>query len=192
MSHKIVIFTSSTPCFVRNRCCWQIVLFVNFIKDKFIPVVWRLTIPIFGHETSRREQVRRHEELAQRERALRETHVKSIHEVEELERAQEMRIDEFSRHELRESEATFQELTSQKQELQDRVNFMNDSREFQDVESICSGKLSHVPSQPASVPSPCGMLSRDQSLRPDTWNLLGTLGNVFGSSLRQSVAEFLG
>ena len=29
--------------------------------------------------------------------------------------------------------------------------------------------LSHVPSEPAIVPSPCGMLSRDQSLRSDTW-----------------------
>ena len=103
-----------------------------------------------------------------------------------------MRIDEFSRHELRESEATFLELTSPKQELQDRVNFMHDSREFQDVESICSGKISHVPSQPTIVPSPCGTLSRDQSLRPDTWNLLGTSGNVFGSPLRRSFAELLG
>ena len=103
----------------------------------------------------------------------------------ELKRAQEMRIDEFSRHELRESQATFHELTSLIQELQDRVNLMNNSREFQDGESsICSGKLSHVPSQPASVPSPCGMLSRDQSLRPDTWTLFGTSGNVCGSPPR--------
>ena len=65
-----------------------------------------------------------------------------------------MRIDEFSRNELRESHATIQELTSQIQGLQERMNCMNDSREFQDVESICSGKLSHVPSQPAVVPSP--------------------------------------
>ena len=35
------------------------------------------------------------------------------------------------------SQATFQELTSQIQELQDRVNLMNDSTEFQDVESVC-------------------------------------------------------
>ena len=58
---------------------------------------------------------------------------------------------------------------------------MNDPREFQDVESACSGRLSHFPTQPAVVPSPPGMPSRDQSLRPDTWNLLGTLGNVFDS-----------
>ena len=81
--------------------------------------------------------------LAQREKALREPHTSSIHEVEELKRAQEIRIYEFSRHELRESQATFQELTSQIQELQERVNFMNDSREIQHVESICSKKLSN-------------------------------------------------
>ena len=58
---------------------------------------------------------------------------------------------------------------------------MNDSGEFQDVESICSGKLSPVPSRRAIVPSLCVMLSRDQSLRSDAWNLLGTSGNDFGS-----------
>ena len=62
-------------------------------------------------------------------------------------------------------------------------DLVNDSREFQDVESICSGKLSHVRNQPAIVPSLCGMLSHDQSLRPDTWNLLGTSGNVFDCPL---------
>ena len=58
---------------------------------------------------------------------------------------------------------------------------MNDSTEFQDKKSMCSGKLSVVPSQPTVVPSLCGMLSRDQSLRSGTWNLLGTSGNVFGN-----------
>ena len=131
-----------------------------------------------GHGESRRELARLHEELAQREKALPDPCIRNIHEVEELKRAQEMRIDEFSRHELRESPATIQKLASQIQELQERMNYMNDSREFQDVEAICSGKLSHVPSQPAIVPS---LVSRDQSLRPDTWNLLGTSGNVFDS-----------
>ena len=48
-----------------------------------------------------------------------------------------MRIDEFSKHESRESHATTQ-LTSKIKELQDRVNLMSDSIEIQDVESICS------------------------------------------------------
>ena len=132
-----------------------------------------------GYEQSRREQVRLHEESAQRERALREIHVRNVHEVEELKRLQEMRIDECSKQELRESQTTKIELTSQIQELQDRVSFMNDSREFQAVESSWSGGLSHVPSQPAVVPSLRGMLSRNQSLRPDMRNSLATSGNVF-------------
>ena len=49
---------------------------------------------------------------------------------------------------MRDSHATTRELTSQIQELQERMNHMSDSGEFQDVESICSVKLSHVPSQP--------------------------------------------
>ena len=114
-----------------------------------------------GYETSRREQARLHEELAQRERALRETHIQIIHEVEEMKRAQEMRIDEFSR------QATAHELASHTQELQDSVNLMNDSGEVQDAESPCSGRLSHIPSQPAIVPSPRSLLSRDQ--KPATW-----------------------
>ena len=60
---------------------------------------------------------------------------------------------------------------------------MNDSREFQDLESVCSGKLSHIPSQPAVFQSLHGMLGRDQSLRPDTWNVLASSGNVFDSPL---------
>ena len=65
--------------------------------------------------------------------------------------------------------------------LWERMNYVNDSREFHDVESICSGTLSHVPSQLAIVPSLSGMLSRDTSLRHDTWTLLGTLQIVFDS-----------
>ena len=89
-----------------------------------------------------------------------------------------MRIDKFSKQELRESQTTINELTTQIKEWQDGVDFEDDSGEFQDVESIGSGGLPNVPSQPA-VPNSRGMLSRDQSLRPDTWNSLGTSGNVF-------------
>ena len=38
-----------------------------------------------------------------------------------------MRVDEFSLQKLRESHATIQELTSQKQEFEERVHCMNDS-----------------------------------------------------------------
>ena len=66
----------------------------------------------YGYEESRREQASLHEDLDQREKALRDTRIRDIHEVEELKRAQEMRVDEFSRNELGESHATIQEVTS--------------------------------------------------------------------------------
>ena len=91
-------------------------------------------------------------------------------------------MDEF-RNKSRGSLATIQFLTSQIQELQEGLNYVNDSREFHDVGSICSEKLSHVPSQPAVVPSPRAMFSRDQSLRLDTRNLLGKSVLVFDNQL---------
>ena len=94
----------------------------------------------FGNEESRRGQVRLLEELVKREKALRDTQIRSIHEMEELRRAQELRVDEFSVQKLRESHDTIQKLTSQIQELQERVNCMKDAGEFQDFESNCSGK----------------------------------------------------
>ena len=38
------------------------------------------------------------------------------------------------------------------QDLPERVDNMNDSKEYQEIESNYSGKLSHVPSQLAVVP----------------------------------------
>ena len=92
-----------------------------------------------------REQVRLQEELLIREEALQDTRIRGIHEMEELRRAQELRVDEFSVQKLRESHDTIQQLTSQIQELKERVNCMNDSGEFQYIESICSGNYLTFP-----------------------------------------------
>ena len=99
----------------------------------------------------------------------------------EVKRAQELRVDDSSVQKLRESYETIQRLTSQMQEMQEQMNSMNDSREFQEVESNHSGRLSHVPSQPPSIPSSRSFLSRDKRLPPDTWNTSGPLENVFGN-----------
>ena len=53
-----------------------------------------------GCEESRREQARLNEEFTLREKALRDTRIRNIHEMEELKRAQEMRVDEFSMQKL--------------------------------------------------------------------------------------------
>ena len=89
-----------------------------------------------------------------------------------------------------ENQDTILELTDRIQELQSEVNCMNDSRDFEDTESVRSG-LSHVPSQPPLVPPfrvPGGMLSRSVGMPsrndkpPYIWDTHGTLGNVFCKS----------
>ena len=62
--------------------------------------------------------------------------MRSMHEMGEMKRAQELRVDEFSTHKLRETHDTIQRLTSHLQAMQEQMNAMNDSREFQEVNRI--------------------------------------------------------
>ena len=65
--------------------------------------------------------------------------------------------------------------------MQEQMNSMNDSREFQEVESNYSARLSHVSSQPAMIPSSRSMLSGDKRLPLGTWNTSVLQENVFGN-----------
>ena len=56
---------------------------------------------------------------------------------------------------------------------------MNDSGEFQEIESNHSGNFSSVPSQQPVIPSSRSMLSSDKRLPLDTWNTSGPQENVF-------------
>ena len=95
-----------------------------------------------GYEESRRVQARFHEELARWDKALRETHIRSIHEVEELKGAQEMRIDEISRNELRERVTLLHRSSDHKHKsYRKEVIIWMILEKNQDVESICSGKV---------------------------------------------------
>ena len=135
-----------------------------------------------GRAYSRRQQDLLHEELADRERALRVTQIRGIHELEALKRVQKLRVDEFSKRKMIEDHTTIQELTGKVQELQNEIHCMRVSRDFKDAESARSGQLSHVPSEPASFPlciCPGGFLGRPGHLQPDTWNTHGKSGNVF-------------
>ena len=58
-----------------------------------------------------------------------------MHEMGELKRAQELRVDEFSIQKLRESQDTIQRLTSEIQQLQETMDYLSDSGEFQEMES---------------------------------------------------------
>ena len=113
------------------------------------------------------------------EKILRNTQIRNMHEMGEIERAQQHRVDEVSVQKLRENHETIQQLTSQMQEMQEQMNSMNDSGNFQEVDSNHSWRLSHVPSQPAANLSSYSMSSRDRSMPFDTWNTSGTQENVF-------------
>ena len=46
------------------------------------------------------------------------------------------------------------QLMVQIQDLQDKVNSLNEAKEFCDPETASSSGLSHLPSQPMKIPSP--------------------------------------
>ena len=66
--------------------------------------------------------------------------------------------------------------------MQEQMHFMNDSGEFQEVESNYSGRLSYVSSQLVMIPSSRSLLSRDKRQPFDTWNAHGLQENVFGDN----------
>ena len=98
----------------------------------------------------------------------------------EIQKAQELRVDEVSVQKLRENHETIQQLTFQLQQMHEQMNSINSSGEFQDVESNFCGRLSHVSSQPEMIPSSRSLLSLDKRLPLDTWNQSGVQENVFG------------
>ena len=136
-----------------------------------------------GFVESGREQGRLQEELSMKEKVLRNTQIRNMHEMGEIKRAQELRADEVSVQKLRENHETTQQLTSHLQEMQDQMNSMNDSGDFQDVESNFRRRLSHVSSQPAMISSSRSLLCRDKRLPLDTWNTSVFQENVFWKSI---------
>ena len=68
--------------------------------------------------------------------------------MEEVKKFQSSTFDTNARRRLVEDQDTILELTGKIQELQNEINCLNDSRDFQDGESVRSGR-SHVTSQPA-------------------------------------------
>ena len=119
-----------------------------------------------AEELQRRDQQLLHEQLLKQNWDLREAHDKSLKEIEELKKFQSFTFDTIARRRLVEDQDTILELTGKTQELQNEINCINDSRDFQDAESVRSGH-SHVTSQLVSFPPhpiPGGMLSRSSGM----------------------------
>ena len=96
-------------------------------------------------QAARAEQERQilQEELWRQQKDFREVHQQNLTEMEELRKFQSSTFDTLARRKLIEDQNTMKELSGRLQELQNEVNYMNDSKDFQDAESVRSGN-SHV------------------------------------------------
>ena len=154
--------------------------------------------PLTTEEVQQRDQHLLQGQLLQQNLGLREAHQRSLTEMEELRKFQSSTFDTIARRKLVEGSEHFLELSGRIQELQNETNCMNDSKDFQDAESIRSGN-SHVTSRPVSFPPhpiPEGMLSRSFAVPsrregpPSIWDTHGISGNVFVNPDASSSAPY--
>ena len=156
-----------------------------------------------GHhelQAARAEEERRilREELWRLQMEFREVHQQSLSEMEELRKFQSSTFDTLGRRKLIEDQNTILELSGRVQELQNEVNCLNDSKDFQDAESVRSGN-SHVTSRPVPFPPrpiPEGLLRpsivspRRKEGPPCIWDTHGISGNVFANPHASSSAPY--
>ena len=156
-----------------------------------------------GHhelQAARAEEERRilREELWHQQKDFREVHQQNLTEMEELRKFQSSTFDTLARGKLIEDQNTIMEFSGRLQELQNEVNCLNDSKDFQDAESVRSGN-SHVTSQPMLFPKhpiPEGLLRpsfvspRRKEGLPDIWDTPGISGNVFANPQASSTAPY--
>ena len=158
------------------------------------------TIGQHEFQAARAEEERRilREELWRQQMDFHEVHQQSLTEMEELRKFQSSTFDTTARRKLIEDQNTILELAGRVQELQNEVNCMSDSKDFQDAESVRSGN-SHVTSRPMSCPThpiPEGMLRpsfvspRRKKGPPCIWDTHGISGNVFANPHASSSAPY--
>ena len=149
---------------------------------------------VLHHEfqAARAEQERKilQVELCRQHQVFLEVHRQNLTEMKELRKFQSSTFDTLARQKLIEDQNTIMELSGRLQELQNEVNFMNDSKDFMDAESICSGN-SHVTSPPGLFPrhppfegllKPAFISQRHTEEPPNIRDTSGISGNFFCTS----------
>ena len=151
-------------------------------------------------QAARAEQERKilQGELWRQEQDFREVQQQNLTEMKELQKFQNSTFDELTRQKFIEDQNTIMELSGRLQELQNEVNCMNDSKDFQDAESVRSGN-SHVTSQPGVFPKhppfegllrPSFVSPRRTDGPPNIWDTSGISGNVFAHPQASSSAPY--
>ena len=83
------------------------------------------------------------------------------------------------------------QLMSQIQELHNKANSLTDKRDFHDPEGSSSSGASYVPSRSMTILSRNEKPSRDPAMPNDTWNAMGTSGNVLKAYLLEKDNPYL-
>ena len=138
------------------------------------------------------------EQLWRQKLDFREARQQSLSELEALRTFRNSTFDAIEKRKFIEAQNTILELSSRVQELQNEVNCMNDSEDFQDAESVRSGN-SHVTSRSVSFPPhpiPEGMLRHSfvspcrKEGPPSIWDTHGLSGQVFAHPHASSSAPY--
>ena len=157
---------------------------------------------VLHHESlaAQAEQDRRilQEELLRQQQDFREVLQQNLTEMKELQKFQNSTFDEFAKQKFIEDQKIIMELSGRLQELQNEVNCMNDSKDFLDGESICSGN-SHGTSPPGLFPrhppfegllKPAFVSLRQTEEPPNIRDTSGISGNVFAHPQTSSSAPY--
>ena len=147
------------------------------------------------------EKVLHHELLAahaEQDRKVLHEELRQQQEFREVCQQDLMRHLELQKFQNSESQKTIMNLSGRLQELQNEVNLMNDSKDFMDAESTCSGNP-HVTSTPGLFPKhppfegllkPVFISQRQDEEPPNIWDTSGISGNVFANPQASSSAPY--
>ena len=157
---------------------------------------------VLHHEflAAQAEQNRRilQEEFLRQQQDFREVHQQDLMKMRELQKFQNSTFDEFTKQKFIEDQKIIMELSGRLQELQNEVNCMNDSKDFQDAESTRSGN-SHVTSPLGLFPKhppfegllkPAFISQRQTEEPPIIRDTSGISGNVFAHPQTSSSAPY--
>ena len=138
------------------------------------------------------------EELLRQQQDFCEVHQQDLLKMKELQKFQNSTFDEFTKQKFIEDQKNIKELSGRLQELENEVNCMNDSKDFQDAESIRSGN-SHVTSPPWIIPKhppfegllkPAFISQRRTDGPLNIWDTSSISGNVFAHPQASSSAPY--
>ena len=138
------------------------------------------------------------EELFRPQQDFREVHQQDLLKQKELQKFPNSTFDEFAQKKFIEDQKIIMELSGRLQERQNEVSCMNDSKDFRDAESICSGN-SHCTSPPGLFPrhppfegmlKPAFISQRQDEEPPNIWDTSSISGNVFAHPQASSSALY--